>query len=73
MSTADIPLPDSVNENEARLMLAVKLFQIGRISCGQAAELAGYSKRVFMEILGREQIPVINHPADELARDLANS
>jgi predicted HTH domain antitoxin len=73
LATANIPLPDSVNESEARLLLAIKLFEIGRLSCGQAAELAGYSKRAFMEILGREQIPVFNYPADEIARDLADS
>ena len=73
MSTANIHLPDTVSEAEARLLLAVKLFEAGRISCGQAAEVAGYSKRAFMELLGRQQVPVFNSAADELARDVANT
>ena len=46
MSQATIAVPPSVTEGEARLYLSMKLFEIGRLSCGQAAELAGYSKRL---------------------------
>jgi predicted HTH domain antitoxin len=73
MATATIPLPDTVTEGEARLILAVKLFETGRLSCGQAAAFAGYSKRAFMELLGKQRIPAFNYPADELASDLANA
>jgi len=73
MTTVAIPLPDSVSENEARLLLAIKLFETGRVSSGQAAELAGVSKRTFTELLGRQQIPIFNYPPDEVARDLANA
>ena len=71
MPTATFPLPDSVSESEARLLLAVKLFETGRLSCGQAAELAGFSKRTFMELLGQQQVPGFNIAVDEVARDLA--
>jgi len=73
MTTATIRLPDAISETEARLLLAVKLFEVGRLSCGQAAELAGFSKRAFMEVLGQEKIAVFNSPADEVACDLANA
>ena len=73
MKTVTLPLPDSVSEDEARLLLALKLFETERISCGQAAELAGYSKRAFIELLGRKRIPVFNYAADEVARDLTNA
>jgi len=53
MSQATIAIPPSVTESEARLYLSMKLFEIGRLSCGQAAELAGYSKRTYMELLGK--------------------
>ena len=48
MTTATICLPDTISETEARLLLAVKLFEVGRLSCGQAAEMAGFSKRAFV-------------------------
>ena len=43
MSQGNIAIPPSVTESEAKLYLSMKLFEIGRLSCGQAAELAGYS------------------------------
>ena len=73
MTNATFPLPDTVSEDEARLLLALKLFETGRVSCGQAAELAGYSKRAFMEVLGRQRVPVFNYAADEVTRDLVNA
>jgi predicted HTH domain antitoxin len=40
-----------VSEEEARLLLAIKLYELGRLSLGQSAKLAGYSKRAFIELL----------------------
>jgi predicted HTH domain antitoxin len=73
MTTATILLPDTVSESDARLLLAVKLFEVGRLSCGKAAEIAGFSKRAFMEILGQQRVAVLNSAADEVVRDLANA
>jgi hypothetical protein len=41
MCQTTIVIPPSITEDEAPLYLAMKLFEIGRLSCGQAAELAG--------------------------------
>jgi predicted HTH domain antitoxin len=73
MSQTTIAIPPSVTEDEARFYLAMKLFEIGRMSCGQAAELAGYSKRVFMELLGKHGVAVMDYPASELQGDLAHA
>jgi predicted HTH domain antitoxin len=72
MSQVTVCLPDSISSEEARLYLAIKLYELGRLSCGQAAETAGYSKRAFVEILGRNGAPLSNYSADELADDLKN-
>jgi predicted HTH domain antitoxin len=73
MTTATILLPDAITEADARLLLAVKLFEVGRLSCGKAAEMAGFSKRAFMELLGQQRVAVFNSAADEVVRDLANA
>ena len=73
MSQATIAIPPSVTEGEAKSYLSMKLFEIGRLSCGQAAELAGYSKRTYMELLGRHGVAVIDYPASELQDDLGNA
>lgn len=73
MSQTTIAIPPSITEDEARLYLAMKLFEIGRLSCGRAAELAGYSKRAFMELLGKHGAAVTDYAASELQDDLVNA
>ena len=70
MKQITLSLPFNIEEEEAKLYLAIKLFEEGRISLGQASKLAGYSKRAFMEILGKHGVPVFDYPAEELERDL---
>jgi predicted HTH domain antitoxin len=65
-----VELPITVSEDEAKLLFAVKLYEVGKASLGQAARLAGFSKRAFMEILGRYKVPVFNYPAEELEREI---
>jgi predicted HTH domain antitoxin len=65
-----VELPFNVTSDEAKLAMAVRLFEKGRVSLGQAAKLAGFSKRAFMDILGREGVPIVNYSADELAKEL---
>ena len=70
MSRLTIDLPSHVPADEARLLLSMKLYEAERISLGKAAELAGYSKRAFMEVLSKEGIPVINISPEDLDREL---
>ncbi len=65
-----LDLPVNISEEEVQTLLAVKLYENERISLGQATRLAGYSKRAFIEILGRHQIPVFNYSPDELREEL---
>ncbi|MBX7256932.1 MAG: UPF0175 family protein [Candidatus Hydrogenedentes bacterium] len=65
MSTLTIELPSDVRPDEATLMLAMKLWETGRLSLGQAAQLAGFSKRAFVELLGKHNIPLFDYPPGE--------
>jgi predicted HTH domain antitoxin len=67
----EIPLPSFIQKEEARLMLAVKLFEVGRLSLGQAAKVAAMTKRSFLDALSRLGVPVANYPASELAEEIA--
>jgi predicted HTH domain antitoxin len=69
--TFEVALPVSIPVEEARLMLAAKLFELDRVTLGEAAKLAGYSKRTFMEMLGTMGIPVFKHSTAQLETDLA--
>ena len=55
---------------ELRLAAAVKWYELGRISQGKAAELAGLSRAAFIDALGRYQASTIQTTPDELASDL---
>lgn len=65
-----LELPSNLSKDEVQTFLAVKLYETERVSLGQAAKLAGYSKRAFIEILGRHQVPVFNYSPDELREEL---
>ena len=65
-----LELPVEVTLQEARFLLAAKLSEVGRLSLGQAAELAEYSKSTFMELLGKADIPVFDYPPEDLEKEL---
>ncbi len=61
-----VKLPHYVSEDEARTLLAVKLFEVGRVSLGKAAEIAGYTKPAFIDVLGKYKVPVFNYGPEDL-------
>lgn len=69
MSQFSIDLPH-ISDDEARLLLSIKLYEAERVSLGKAAEIAGCSKRDFMEVVAEEGNPVIDYPPEELEREL---
>ncbi len=75
MQTIQIALPDFVhiNQRELQMMLASKLYERGTLSIGQAAAVAGVSKRTFMELLGDDGVSVFNYAPDDLSEDIANA
>jgi predicted HTH domain antitoxin len=70
MSEFRVTLSESLSEDEAKLLLAIKLYEVGKVSLGQAAKLVGFSKRAFMEVLGSHQAPVFNYSPEELREEI---
>lgn len=70
MNELKLELPLEIQVDEAKLLLVIKLFEVGKLSLGQAAKLAGYSKPAFMELLGKYNIPVIDYPPEDLEEEL---
>lgn len=75
MKTLSINLPDSVeiDAQEARLIIASKLFEQGKLSLGEAAELSGFTKNGFIDKLEIHGVSVFNISAEELASDFQNA
>lgn len=71
MVSLTLALPEEISADEARLLLALKLFELHRVSTGRAAEIAGYSKTAFMEIAGKYGVPIFDYPPGDLERELA--
>lgn len=69
----DIPVNADIDDNEVRMMIASRLYEKGKLSLGQAADLAKLSKRTFIELLGQYGVSVSNYPASDLDRDIANA
>jgi len=75
MKTISINLPDFIdlNEKEIKLLIATKLYEEGKLSLGEAAQLSELSKRAFIEILGHFNISLFNYNAEELRNDVKNA
>jgi predicted HTH domain antitoxin len=74
----------ALNENaeefakKLKLLGAIKLYEIGKLSLGKTAELAGIDKVDFIFELGKYNVPVIRYSLESLkeeiglVKDLAN-
>jgi len=55
---------------QIRLMAALKMFELGKLSSGKAAELAGLSRVEFFAMCGCYRVSVFNYPPEELEAEL---
>lgn len=58
---------------ELRVAAAVKLYEVGRLSSGAAATLAGIPRALFLTKLADYGVPTFRHTEKELREDLANA
>ncbi|GAB7140811.1 hypothetical protein RsTz2092_07640 [Deferribacterales bacterium RsTz2092] len=68
----DLPIPYDVSEAEARLALAVGLFEEHKVSIGKASEIAGVEYHTFWDLLVEKGVPVAIYTADDVRQELEN-
>jgi predicted HTH domain antitoxin len=75
MKTLTLNIPDTleVDNRDLAMLVSTKLYEQGKLSLGQAAEVAGLTKRTFAELLGSYNVSIFNFPASDLSRDVANA
>ncbi len=75
MKTVQFKIPDNVDldEKDIAMIVAASLYEKGKLSMGQAAELAGLTKRTFAELLGKYDVSIFNYPPSDLTRDVKNA
>ena len=71
MTTITLQVPDSLGEyqNDTIRFIAAKLYESGKLSLGQAAEMAGLTKRTFAELLGDYGVSLLNYPVSDMLDD----
>ncbi len=57
-------------EAQILFMATLKMFELGKLSSGKAAELAGLSRVEFFEMCGRYRVSIFNYPPEELEAEL---
>lgn len=69
-----LPLAAELTDNfadEARFLLALKFFELGRISSGKAGRLCGMGRVEFLLAASRAGVPVVDMNAEELKDEFA--
>jgi predicted HTH domain antitoxin len=68
-------MPDNLDLDNKQLviLMASKLYEMGKLSLGQAAEVAGISQKAFTELLGSYTISIFNYPPSDISSDVANA
>ena len=76
MAEVTVPYPAGLEESvqttpqeiqeQIRLMAALKMFELGKLSSGRAAELAGLSRTGFFDACARYKVSIFNYPSEDI-------
>ncbi|HUT33908.1 MAG TPA: UPF0175 family protein [Planctomycetota bacterium] len=76
-----IPIPDGLPQSlkmsdeefsrESRILFAAKLYDMGRVSLGVAAEIAGMPRLDFLQALAQYGVPAVNLKDEEVVHEIA--
>ena len=66
----DVEMTDDELTEEIRMLAAVKLYELGRISSGRAAEFAGISRVEFFNELGQYNVSPFQITPEELKAEV---
>jgi predicted HTH domain antitoxin len=75
MKLLTLSVPDTldIDNQEMAMIVATSLYEQGKLSLGQAAEVAGLTKRAFTELLGKYNVSIFNYPISDLSKDITNA
>lgn len=68
MKTLSINLPEEVELDKVRMIIAASLFEQGILSSGQAAELVGITRRQFLEEVGKYGVSIFGETPEDIEK-----
>jgi len=68
MRTITINLPEEVELDKVKMIIAASLFEQGVLSSGQAAELVGITRRQFLEEIGKYGVSIFGETAEDIEK-----
>lgn len=66
MKYLTIQVPDEVEETKIKMIIAASLFEQGILSTTRAAELAGVTRRYFIEEIGKYGISIFGETEEDI-------
>ena len=69
----NMPDSDGLNSFNVSVYLAAKMYEDGILTAGQASEIAGLTKRAFIEIMGKYGVSVFSSNVEDLENDITNA
>ncbi|HVW13870.1 MAG TPA: UPF0175 family protein [Mucilaginibacter sp.] len=72
MTTITLQVPDSLEKDhdETVRLIAAKLYEAGKVTLGQAAEMCGMKKWDFPAVLAKFDIPYFQYTAEDVIADV---
>jgi predicted HTH domain antitoxin len=68
-----VPVEVDLKDYDFSIIIASKLYEDGKLSAGQAAEMAGLTKRTFIELLGKYGVSVFSTSLSDLESDIVTA
>jgi len=60
-------------EKQAKMAMVAKLYEMGKVSSGMAAQMAGLGRVEFLLLLGQNDVAMIDLDKEELQANLDNA
>jgi len=68
MKTITISLPEEVELEKVKMIIAASLFEQGVLSSGQASELVGIPRRQFLEEISKYGVSIFGETAEDIEK-----
>lgn len=74
MHSVTFNLPNSLNQKtfDLKIYVAAKMYEDKLLSSGQAAKVAGLSKKTFIELMGRYGVSIFSLSEEDIKNDYEN-